>query len=60
MKRNDTYRKNPKVIPYHPVRVYAYPNAKNRRYYFDKAVDFALATITSAGVLTALLFLLML
>lgn len=55
-----TYNRNVKVIPYYPKGRYAYPNQKRKRYYFDKFVDWTLAVITSAGALTALLFLMLL
>ena len=38
-----------KVIPF-------CPNAKNRQYYVDKAIDYALAFFTSMGAVTAMLF----
>ena len=60
MKQNTSYNRNVKVIHYYPVKGYAYPNQKTRRYYMDKFVDCALTVITSAGVITALLFLTML
>ena len=60
MKTNDSYNRNIKVIPFCPTKRYAYPNQKSRRYYLDKLVDYTLAVITSAGALTALLFLMLL
>lgn len=57
MKTNTSYNRNVKVIRYYPQKGYTYPNQKCRRYYFDKFVDYTLAVITSAGVITALLFL---
>ena len=60
MNRTNTYNRNVKVIPFRPNGHYAYPNQKRKRYYFDKLVDWALAIITSAGALTALLFLMLL
>ena len=57
MKMNTSYNRNVKVIEYRPQKGYAYPNQKSRRYYFDKFVDYTLAVITSAGVITALMFL---
>ena len=60
MKNNNSYNRNIKVIPYCPNKRYAYPNQKSRRYYWDKFVDCTLAFVTSAGVITALLFLTML
>ena len=46
-----------KVIPYRSRKAPAYPNAAERRYVLEKALDWALAAATSAGVVTALLFL---
>ena len=39
-----------KVIPF-------CPNAKDKQYYIDKAIDYALTFVTSVGTVTALLFL---
>ena len=55
-----TYNRNIKVIPFRPNGRYTYPNQKCKRYYYDKFVDWALAIVTSAGALTALLFLMLL
>ena len=55
-----TYNRNVKVISFHPRKRYAYPNQKSKRYYYDKFVDWTLAVVTSAGALTALLFLMLL
>lgn len=40
---------NTKIIPF-------CPNAKNRQYYIDKFIDYALAAVTSMGAVTAMLF----
>lgn len=42
-----------KIIPF-------CPNAKDRRYYIDKLVDWALAAVTTMGAVTAMFFLIML
>ena len=60
MKTNTSYNRNVKVIHFCPASGYTYPNQKSKRYYWDKFVDYTLAIITSAGVITALLFLTML
>lgn len=60
MKHYTTKRTSAKVIPFRSTKRYAYPNQKDSRYYLDKLVDWMLAAITSAGALTALLFLMML
>jgi hypothetical protein len=51
---------NKKVIPFRNRKGYRYPNAAERRYYFDKAMNYALSAATGAGLLTAVLFLIML
>ncbi len=45
-----------KVITYRP----AYPNAKDARYYIDRAVDIALTIVTAVGAVTAMFFLFLL
>ena len=47
MKKQAT--RNAKIIPF-------CPNAKNKQYYVDKFVDYALAAVASMGAVTALLF----
>lgn len=42
-----------KIIPF-------CPHQKNRQYYLDKAVDYALAAVTSMGAVTAMLFFILL
>ncbi len=42
-----------KIIPF-------CPNQKTRQYYIDKAVDYALAMVTSMGAVTVLLFFVLL
>lgn len=42
-----------KIIPF-------CPHQKTRQYYIDKAVDYALATVTSMGAVTVLLFFVLL
>lgn len=47
------------VIPFRS-RKGNYPNAAERGYYLDKALDYALAAATSLGTVTILLFLIVL
>ena len=49
-------RTNKKIIPYSQAHRRRYPNAAGKRYYLDKAVDYALAAATSLGTVTILLF----
>ena len=42
-----------KIIPF-------CPHQKDRQYYLDKFVDYALATVTSMGAVTVLLFFVLL
>lgn len=42
-----------KIIPF-------CPNAKNKQYYIDKLVDFTLTAATSMGIVTVLLFFVLL
>ena len=49
-------RTNKKIIPNSQAHRRRYPNAAGKRYYLDKAVDYALAAATSLGTVTILLF----
>ena len=49
--------KQTKTIPFRSRKGYRFPNAAERSYYLQKAVDYALATATGAGLVTAILFL---
>ena len=49
-------RSNKKIIPYSQSHRRRYPNAAGKRYYLDKALDYALAAVTSVGTVTILLF----
>ena len=51
---------NNNVISFRSRKSRRFPNAAERRYYFDKAVDYALTAATGAGLATAVLFLIML
>ena len=51
---------NSKIIPFRSRKTRRFPNAAERRYYFDKAIDYALTAATGAGLATAVLFLIML
>lgn len=59
MKRTNHNHHSGKVIPFRPVLGFC-PNARSKRYYIDKLVDWALAAVTSLGAVTALFFLIML
>lgn len=48
------------VIDFRSRKGYAYPNAAERSYYMNKALDWALAAATSLGTVTILLFLIVL
>lgn len=52
-----TMRRNKKIIPYSKARRHTFPNAAEKRYYMNKAVDYALAAATSLGTVTILMFL---
>lgn len=45
-----------KIIPY--SRSKSYPNAADKRYYLEKAVDYALTAATGIGTVTIFLFFL--
>ncbi len=47
------YERKGNIIVFRP----AYPNAKDARYYWDKAVDTVLAVVTGVGAVSAMLFL---
>lgn len=49
-----------KIISFRSRKARRFPNAAERRYYFAKAVDYALTAATGAGLATAVLFLIML
>lgn len=49
-----------KVIPFRSRKGRRFPNAAEGRYYIAKAVDYALTAATGAGLVTAVLFLIML
>ena len=49
-------RTNKKIIPYSRAHRRPFPNAAGKRYYVDKAIDYALAAATSLGTVTILLF----
>ena len=51
---------NSKIISFRSRKSCRFPNAAERRYYFDKAIDYALTAATGAGLATAVLFLIML
>ena len=51
---------NSKIISFRSRKSRRLPNAAERRYYFDKAIDYALTAATGAGLATAVLFLIML
>ena len=53
MKKTTHHSKSRKVIPF-------CPNAKNKQYYLNKIVDWALAAVTTMGAATTLYFLIML
>lgn len=44
-----------KVIPFRQRKAPAYPNAAERTYYANKALDYILSAATGAGMLTALI-----
>lgn len=56
----NAYTSSTKVIPFRSRKASRYPNAAQRKYILDRAVDYALTAVTSAGLITALLFLMML
>ena len=51
---------NSKIISFRSRKSRRFPNVAERRYYFDKAIDYALTAATGAGLATAVLFLIML
>ena len=51
-------QKNTKVIPFR--RGHRFPNAAERGHFLDKALDFMLTAAASAGLLSALLFFVLL
>lgn len=53
-------KNNTKVVPFRNRKGYRFPNAAERRYYFDKALEMALTAATGAGLVTAVLFFIML
>lgn len=55
MKR--TMHHNTKIIPYSKAYRRPFPNAAEKRYYLDRAIDYALAAATSLGTVTILIFL---
>lgn len=55
-----TQTKQTKVIPFPSKKAPVYPNAADKSYYIQKAIDYALTTVTSAGIVTALTFILFL
>lgn len=57
MKQNIHCNHQAKVIPFHVKKAPAYPNAAHRGYTLEKLLDYALAAVTSAGFVTALLCL---
>ena len=48
---------SPKVIRYSRRRCPGYPNAAERSYYINKALDYAISLVGAAGAVSALLFL---
>ena len=52
------YQKNTKVIPFR--KSHRFPNAAERTYLWDRALDCMLTAAASAGLLSALLFFVML
>ena len=53
--KTTTYNRNKKIIRYRkPSR---YPNAADRRYYFDRLTDIILSAATACGVVTIVSFL---
>lgn len=49
-----------KVIPFPGSAIRVYPGSADRQYYMNKAMDYALAAVTSLGTVTALVFLFLL
>lgn len=52
--------RHPNVISFRNRKGYAYPNAAERDYFVNKALDYALAAATSLGTVTILFFLIVL
>ena len=52
-------KNNTKVVPFRNRKGYRFPNAAERRYYLDKALELALTAATGAGLVTAVLFFIM-
>ena len=48
------------IISFRKRRGYRFPNAAERRYYVDKVMEWALTAATGAGLVTAVLFFIML
>ena len=49
-----------KIISFRSRKASRFPNAAERHYYFEKAIDYALTAATGAGLASAVLFLIML
>lgn len=60
MKKNAYASCHSNVIPFSQRKGYAYPNAAERGYFMNKAMDCALAAATSLGTVAILLFLIIL
>lgn len=60
MKKNAYASHHSNVIPFSQRKGYAYPNAAERSYFVNKALDYALAAATSLGTVAILLFLIIL
>lgn len=52
-----TMHRNKKIIPCAKARRRPFPNAAEKCYYLNKAMDYALAAATSLGTVTILMFL---
>lgn len=60
MIKNTHATRHSNVISFKRRKGYAYPNAAERGYFLNKALDYALAAATSLGTITILFFLIIL
>ena len=60
MKKNAYASQRSNIIPFSRRKGYAYPNAAEQGYFLNKAVDCALAALTSLGTVVILFVLIIL
>lgn len=58
--KKKTYASGNNIIPFSQRKGYSYPNAAERGYFLSKAVDYALAALTSLGTVVILFALIIL